>query len=114
MLPLDKLEPLVAELNNHPAWRDLVALMNKWVTTEALNALSPLADDFTRGRIAGVRQLVTDFDAARVSAQQRMRTAAEMREARRLDPLIVPGEYGLDSAHSPDSARPVETVTPVY
>lgn len=107
MLPLDKLEPLIAELSNHPAWRDLVALMNDWVTTEALNALSPNADDFTRGRISGVRQLVMDFDVARVRIQRSMRAAAEMREARRLDPLVVPGEYDFDDARRAETAKPV-------
>lgn len=107
MLPLDELEPLVAELNGHPAWRNLIALLNRWVTTEALNVLSPAADDFARGRVAGVRQLVVDFDVVRVHAQQRMRAAVEMREARRLDPLVVPGEYDTEAVHADAVATPV-------
>lgn len=93
MLPLNELEPLVVELNRHPAWQRLLVLLNNWVTTEAINALSPDADDFARGRIAGVRQLLLQFDVARLAVAHRKREEAEMREARRLDPLAVPGEY---------------------
>lgn len=112
MLPLDTLAPLVMQLNLHPAWRDFVSLLRDWVTREALDALAPQVDEFTRGRIAGIRQLVLELDAARLSAQQRAREAAELREGRRLDPLVVPGEYDPNVTSSVDSSG--DRVMPFY